>query len=474
MTTQDPFQCLSFESAGNILYHLDPQTVVRCERVSKGWRDFVRAWIVSWGFSSNFRGQSKDTNEDPAERVRRFKELAAVEANLSSGKPTSVRKIEARDGLVIAGNFAVWRTGGDMYWQRLDFKENGSLFPVNKLCCDPPPHRCWSFMLNADGYLVVERRELDPRDPNMSIDVYSLEENRKVHTLNDPDGLDPRVKGVPVAVGAQRIYFLLRNAIHAYDLFTGVQLYSVPFAENSHMPVRGPSMMRSGYSQGYKTYFPPLNDGRRELLPILWSRALQIINGEDGTLLQEIAVDCWRFPYMVVAPSKKEFAVVSVRNEPKIAMELRVQRFSIGPDGMFSESLHPVEHISLDFKYTGHNIVAIDPFRHLVAIPSVARNIPEIAELISGEFESVFIPDDQNDTRSIVALCRGTVHEITLPPKYAHHKTRRLIVPDDNYSAKDMLFVDGDRILYRTKHVGVRPDAYYIFDFRLRAKGGIS
>jgi hypothetical protein len=92
---------------------------------------------------------------------------AAVEANLSSGKPTSVRKIEARDGLLISGNYAVWRTGGDIYWQRLDFTANGSLFPVNKLWCDPPPHRCSTFLLNAGGYLVVERRELEPRYPNM-------------------------------------------------------------------------------------------------------------------------------------------------------------------------------------------------------------------------------------------------------------------------------------------------------------------
>jgi hypothetical protein len=303
-----------------------------------------------------------------------------------------------------------------------------------------------------------------------SIDVYSLKENRKIHTLNEPAGLDPRIKGVPVAVGAKRIYFLLRNAIHAYDLFTGVQLYCAPCAGNSHKVGSGPAVMRDHYSRNYTTFFPLLNDGQKELLPILRNRVIQIINDEEGTLVQEIAVDCWWFPYIVVAPNQKEFAVVSVRNEPKIAMEMRLQRFSLGPDGLFSESLHSVEHVFMDFKYTGHNIVAIDPFRHLVANPG-ARNIPEIAKLVSGDFDSVFIPDDPNDTRGIEALCRGPVNEITLPPKYAHHKNRRLIVPDDNHSARDMLFVDGDRILYRTRHGGAWPDAYYIFDFRLRARG---
>jgi hypothetical protein len=422
---------------------------------------------------------------------------AAVEANLSSGKPTIVRKIEAHDGLIVAGDFAVWRTAGDMYWQRLDSTANGTLFPVNKLWCDPPPHRCWSFLLNADGYLVVERRELHPRYPNMryvlcrgcvscvpsvggcrrliwidgSIDVYSLEENRKLHILNAPDGLDPRIKGVPVAVGSKRIYFLLKNAIHAYDLFTGVQLYSAPFEGNSHMVGASPAVMRDHYSRNCTTYFPLLNDGQKELLPILWNRVVQIINGGDGTLVQEMAVDCWRFPYIVVAPSQKEFVVVSVRNEPRIAMEMRVQRFSLEPDGLYSESLHSVEHVFLDFPYTGLNIATIDPFRHLVATPSLARYIPEISSLVPGDFESVFIPDDPNDTRWIEPLCRGTVYEITLPPKYAHHKNRRLIVPNDDYSARDMLFVDGDRLLYRTRHVGARPDSYYIFDFRLRTRG---
>ncbi|KAL2783358.1 hypothetical protein BJX66DRAFT_318648 [Aspergillus keveii] len=226
-----------------------------------------------------------------------------------------------------------------------------------------------------------------------------------------------------------------------------------------------PSMTRPGH---YARYFPLLHDGQRELLPVLWNCAIQIIDGEDGALVQEIAVDCWRSPYVVVASSQKDFALVSVRDEPNIAMKMRMQRFSRGPDGFFPVSLLSTEHVFLDFLYTGHNIVAIDPFRHLVAIPSVARGLPEISKLVSGDFESVFIPDNPNDNPAIEALCRGTVDEITLPPKYAHHKKRRLFVPDNNYGRRDMWFVDGDRLLYRTVHGGVRPDAYFIFDFGLR------
>jgi hypothetical protein len=298
--------------------------------------------------------------------------------------------------------------------------------------------------------------------------VYSLEEGRKLHTLNEPDGLDPRITGVPLAVGARRIYFRLRNAIQAYDLFTGAQLYTAQFTGNSHSSPERPFAI---YWDHYTRDFALLHDGQQELLPVLWNRVVHIIKGEDGTLVQEITVDSWRFPYIVVAPSQKEFAVVSVRNEPKIAMEMRMQRFSRGPDGLFAESLQSTEHVFLDFRYTGHNIVAMDPFRHLVAIPSVARGIPEISRLVSGNFKSVFIPDDPNDTRAIEALCRDTVNEITLPPKYAHHKKRRPIVPNDKYRESEMRFVDGDRLLYRTTHCGRKPDAYYLFDFRLRTRG---
>ncbi|KAJ0419540.1 hypothetical protein BJY00DRAFT_285841 [Aspergillus carlsbadensis] len=207
MGSQDPFGRLSFETAGNILYYLDSTSVVRCERVSRGWRDFIRAWIVSSNFSGNFREQLKDSSIEPTQRIQRFRELAAVAANLSSGKATSVRRIEARDGLLVAGDYAAWRSGGDMYWQRLDFQEDGSVFPVEQLLCDPPPHRCQHFFLSSNGYLVLERREPSPGYPRMSIDVYSLEENRRLHTINEPDGLDPRITGVPIAIGAQRIYF---------------------------------------------------------------------------------------------------------------------------------------------------------------------------------------------------------------------------------------------------------------------------
>ncbi|KAJ0419539.1 hypothetical protein BJY00DRAFT_285840 [Aspergillus carlsbadensis] len=150
-------------------------------------------------------------------------------------------------------------------------------------------------------------------------------------------------------------------------------------------------------------------------------------------------------------------------------MEMRMQRFFPGPDGLFAESSLPsTEHVFFDFKYTGHNIVALDPFRHLVAIPSGLRGTPVISELVSGDFESVFLPDDPTDTRGIDALCRGAMNKLTQPPKYAHHKARRPLIPKHKYHARDMWFVDGNRLLYRTSHSGGNPDAYYIFDFRLR------
>ncbi|KAL4935361.1 hypothetical protein BDV06DRAFT_207171 [Aspergillus oleicola] len=64
---------------GSILFYLDLQSVAHCERVSKGWRSFVHAWIVFSGLTINFPGlQERHVGEDPYKVVTRFKKLGRL------------------------------------------------------------------------------------------------------------------------------------------------------------------------------------------------------------------------------------------------------------------------------------------------------------------------------------------------------------------------------------------------------------
>lgn len=76
MGTRDPFQHLSYECAGNILFYLDLQSVAHCERVSKGWRKFVHTWMVYPGLSIHFPGlEVRHVGEDISKVVTKFKEI---------------------------------------------------------------------------------------------------------------------------------------------------------------------------------------------------------------------------------------------------------------------------------------------------------------------------------------------------------------------------------------------------------------
>jgi hypothetical protein len=228
----------------------------------------------------------------------------------------------------------------------------------------------------------------------------------------------------------------------------------------------------------YTRYFPLLYDGHSEMLPLLWNRGVQLINGENGNLVQELAVEFWRFPYISVAATQGEFAVISA--DLAQGLGLKIQRFSRGPDGMFY--LRLTSQVALDFRYTVPHLVIINPFRNLVAAcPTASRGIPEIARLVSrgtrssGTQGSLVSGEEQSDelaAPSVEVLSRGAVTEITLPPKYSHHRKRRLFIPDDKYGPRVIQFVDGDRILYRTFRDTTKPDAYYVFDFGLRMRRG--
>lgn len=76
MTSGDPLRRFSVELAISVLSYLTLLDLARCELVSRGWRDFVQAWIVSSGFRAHFPGLlPEDEAQNSVRVVRIFKEL---------------------------------------------------------------------------------------------------------------------------------------------------------------------------------------------------------------------------------------------------------------------------------------------------------------------------------------------------------------------------------------------------------------
>lgn len=299
------------------------------------------------------------------------------------------------------------------------------------------------------------------------MDVYSLEDG-EMHTIKQ--ATKPNFKSrKPVIMGRHRIYLITEDKsceLTACDLKSGEQLYSVALGKD-----------------GALLDFAILNIGSSDLEQLIAlerrpnASTLQIINGADGKVLQEVKIDLLECPYIAISRSQKEFALVSHGGIAGGDQEIRSQRFSRGRDRVFYS--RGVEHFptrSLLYPpYEELGIQAYDPFGYLVASLSTDRAIPEIRKV------DVSVPcGAQTDLPPYLSKCelakafRDRIkeelrREITLPPRYAHHKARRPFVPDNRYGPREMRFVDGDRLVYHiTNNLGTDVYYGYIFDFGVR------
>ncbi|KAL4919714.1 hypothetical protein BDW62DRAFT_178287 [Aspergillus aurantiobrunneus] len=120
---------------------------------------------------------------------------------------------------------------------------------------------------------------------------------------------------------------------------------------------------------------------------------------------------------------------------------------------------------------------AFELFRYVVA-SCVARNLPVIwsidntVPVESSARHKILDLDGRSETTVNDIFIRGRQREVTLPPKYSHHKARRLYIPVENEHSPFMSFEDGSRLLLRRTPSSILPKyVYYIFDFGLRARG---
>lgn len=181
----DPFTLLPWECASIVLQYLDIRDLACCEQVSKGWRSFVQHWLVVAGHQyclpDGWRpdipnpvsyedalaavkksGTSTSTIHKTLPSTGTHSLCSVVEyaafRKLASGSASCGRRYQTCDTGVFdtSGNFTVWHTGDAIFYQKLGFREDGSLYPVQRLSLRVTGDNLRYLAVNQDGYLYLQ------------------------------------------------------------------------------------------------------------------------------------------------------------------------------------------------------------------------------------------------------------------------------------------------------------------------------
>ncbi|KAL3440214.1 hypothetical protein BJX65DRAFT_35685 [Aspergillus insuetus] len=195
------------------------------------------------------------------------------------------------------------------YWQRLGFKEDGSVFAAQRMRFEQP-HEWWeSLLLNSDGYALFVRWDYMTRSRILcSVALYFLPEGRKLYTKRWSDLGRPGLC-TPRLMSRRRIYFASFGGLRGYDLLSGEQIYSVRFEDEAPQAGRSPPPpIRDFYL---------LHDGQSELVLITQrhykSVTITILNGDDGNILQQVDTECWPNPHVLVPRSRWHSSLSAIR-----------------------------------------------------------------------------------------------------------------------------------------------------------------
>ncbi|KAL6235497.1 hypothetical protein BDW75DRAFT_240078 [Aspergillus navahoensis] len=492
----DPFCYLNFDCASQILEYLDPVSVVRCERVSTGWRGFIRLWICALGLRMQFPDAwNPELKEDKSMSVKIYKGQAAPFATFPAGKASAVRKIWAHVRLfTVAGDFAAWYDGRHIRWQDLSFREDGSFHRIQKLNLelreDEKLSRLQSLHLNEDGCLLIRAVPMLGIYKDFLVDLQTEEirwRREEIATIvMDPIGDRQALR--PVALGADMVYYVSDRAIVGLDIRSGVQLYETPLPnanwENpGHVEAFGRKFLSGNHSALVKLAGREVFVG---IIPVdsLWRRSsiLLIMDGQRGELLQQTPFTTQDRTTLMVSPDQRQFAVVGTTPDFKA---LVIRKFAPAPDGRsFMQHLQLVDHPTKAFSSLISTPGAVDPFRSVVALMDKYHK-PGVAALIQREGpvgKTMRAHVETYGTKGNV-LFKGMHREVTLPP--THYGGPRRSFPSSGrvYSRNDILYVhlvDGHRVVIETMHRVPRPawsealtqrhivTEYVVLDFKLR------
>ncbi|KAL4948494.1 hypothetical protein BDW69DRAFT_189211 [Aspergillus filifer] len=472
----NPFEALPWEVATNILAFLPHQDLVRIGQVHPGRKSLLDHWLIDQGRRCVPEAWHADVHsvekfEDKVQTVKRSIISHSAHIKLSTGKASCARRyqnnVSERRLFSTNGDYVVWHANHRIYWQNLAFKPDGSLHPIQKLRVRVAADNLEYLEVNEEGYVYYQicHQKLAPWE----------EEVYKHHVVHLPTGIRLWSKrAVPdtrfFAMGKERIYYCYiagsgnnNRFLTARDIKSGRQLYEVPFSINIPMNMTPVAIQRASGSEVLVAFHIAA------LLPnVYFVNGIQIINGSDGRMLQFIQTRIWGDEQHIIPDPLRpgHFAVVShIQNSE---WNIKIERFAEDTeDGIFRNISR--EWLPLG-KFPGPiNRVSIHPYRNLAVSIEQRRALLRVREILVNTNPSTDRQTFPRDSPPIPTnwLQLSEEHEITLPPKYKHHKKRRLFLPgplDNGPYHPELSFVGWDRVLMRSE-----PAQFYcLFDFRFR------
>ncbi|KAL2867839.1 uncharacterized protein BJX67DRAFT_77994 [Aspergillus lucknowensis] len=485
MVPRDPLRILSVECSSAVFEYLSASDVARCEGVSRGWGDFVRRWIVSFGLRLFYQHELDiHALSDPEERLQEYRRQVALRRNLKLGQPSSVRKYESAKSFTVSGKYGVWiKHNEGVFCQDLSPRADGSLHPVRQLDSVDPLASCYLaghlLTLGANGHLLV-RYPLEPRPGQEVRDtLYCLESGRQLwsHDSRFPGYSDDDYAYIPLCVGEKRVYFGTVSSgsrpsrIRAYGLRSGDLLYDAETIAHTATHLGRPDTREYPYGHPLEI----LKVGKDEVLLAFkpdskaaeWVATIHLINGADGTLRQGIRIIHAGVPYVALSTNCAEFAIVSHRSHHPI---VKIQTFACQNNGEFAASRVDLVDTQTACKA---GLLAIDPFADCIVSLVGDRNIPHCAKLVECVDPKVVSSIREQALKAALIspapfryLVATDPRQISLPPSSQRARLRRRFPPKAAVNARRMRLRHGHRASLMCND-GDGFDVYtvYLFDF---------
>ncbi|KAK2796489.1 hypothetical protein FQN50_009534 [Emmonsiellopsis sp. PD_5] len=371
-----------------------------------------------------------------------------------------------------------------VFWQCLSDQEDGSPYPEKKLDIEEPRvklDRVEFIGLNAEGFLLVQVGLINPARPaeRFRDTIYCLSTGKDVWTRYQPAGRWDKPFYIPLFIGKERVYFAPSDKpeiLMAYELCTGKLVYESDVDCELTLP------NGLAYSNVIPSYIRQLISSKNgecilhtgpgpyvEGLGTMMEMAL--IDAANGHSLGEFVVEKQSNPYIISDPTANSctLALISDRRDSPSSY-IKIQHFSQNPtDGQFSST--GIEIVSLQ-DHPMHDIVAIDPFRHIIASYN-GRPLPyawTLAECSDPAVHGQVHDETLNDLAVDRYWTVKGIREITLPPRTKRGKKRRPFIPDSVYSNR-IRFADGRVVIWGTQYYASEKKRFYVFDFSHRRRG---
>ncbi|KAL3459499.1 hypothetical protein BJX64DRAFT_291168 [Aspergillus heterothallicus] len=285
----------------------------------------------------------------------------------------------------MAGDFVAWECGRVLYWRNLRYwknkaTESGEVHKLDFRLTD----RLLVLDINCDGYLLVRTDHL-----------FHLESGRQLWKRSITIGGDAMPDDRPLILGREAVYYLgssglpgdnIEEYIMALDIYTGSQLYQVPLEGNGlgyhYLPlVEGfqrsltsstCSLMSINGSEALVALVAKVHFGSYGSIERRWPKSVLVINGADGTVMQQIET--------IIQASQIGSWSWSFTSQ---AQWLTTEAFALNrTDGRFHNSQPSHTYI---FRGKRNEIdrakLAVRPFGHILAAERPTRSL----EIWSGE-----------------------------------------------------------------------------------------